>query len=481
MAQTLAAVFELTDRYTANIKKIIQAQEEYEKRQERIDRATDEFNAQIAQIGSAAKTGEIGLSGLIGKVGSLISIAYLARKAVGGMISTMTGSAMQKAQRNTLQALLKDAKLGQDLYDYASEYAKTSAFGRSDLTKGVVSFATVAQNMQQMQRMIQMTERLYAKDPNQGAEGAVFAMKEILSGDVMSMRNRYNIMGFDGESIRNMMNAGDVESALNHIDEVLNRFGASQEVVEANFDNLTVQASMFGSNLKDAIDSAATPAMEKLATVIRRMNEDLQAGEYDAFIRTMVNGMRMVGNTIGWVTDNADWLVPSLASVMTALLIYNGVMKTVKSTTELLSITTGILTGNWVKAAAALAAFAGGAYIASELSKDIDAQTQKDIDQINARLNQNFHGTGEIDAHITNTDPLKVTGDVEIEQENMKYLMDIAGARFFARYSTATLAPQYIVQNQTITKDADWMEGYRVLGDMVKESAASMPGGVYDG
>ena len=475
MAQTLAAVFELTDRYTANIKKIIQAQEEYEKKQERIDKATDEFNAKMGEIGTAANKGAGGLNTLIGRMSGLVSVAYLAKKALDGTFAAINTAALQKVQETTFQALLKSDEAGSALYKYVGAYAEVSALGREDVAKGVTSFMTVTRDIDQIERLIKMTERLYAKDPTQGAEGAVFALKEALAGDVLSMRNRYGITGLSGESLR----AADAAGKIDQIDAALNQFGATQEVVDRNFNSLLTQANIFSSNLKTEIGEQATPVMNNLAQVMARLNANMEAGKYQPFINLMVNGMRLIGNGIAWVMENADKLIPVLGGVVTGLLAYKAAQQGAALWTMITDIAVKGLTGNWAEAIGILAGVTAAAWGPSAAFSAIDAQ----IDTTSLDEYKSAAGTAmqSIPVEIANEDPLKVTGEVEIEQENMKYLMDIAGAKFFAQYSTATLAPQYIVQNQTITKDADWMEGYRVLGDMVKESAASMPGGVYDG
>lgn len=475
MAQTLAAVFELTDRYTANIKKIIQAQEEYEKKQERIDKATDEFNAKMGEIGTAANKGAGGLNTLIGRMSGLVSVAYLAKKALDGTFAAINTAALQKVQETTFQALLKSDEAGSALYKYVGAYAKVSALGREDVAKGVTSFMTVTRDIDQIERLIKMTERLYAKDPTQGAEGAVFALKEALAGDVLSMRNRYGITGLSGESLR----AADAAGKIDQIDAALNQFGATQEVVDRNFNSLSVQSNIFATNLKTEIGEQATPVMNNLAQVMARLNANMEAGKYQPFINLMVNGMRLIGNGIAWVMENADKLIPGLGGVVMGLLAYKAASAAAAFWSVIMKIAVDGLIGNWAEAIGILAGVTAAAWGLSAAFSSIDAQ----IDTTSLDEYKSAAGTAmqSIPVEIANEDPLKVTGEVEIEQENMKYLMDIAGARFFAQYSTATLAPQYIVQNQTITKDADWMEGYRVLGDMVKESAASMPGGVYDG
>ncbi len=459
--------------------KIINSTDTAEKKVKDMEKVLGTYNKRLEQTKTSADIASGGIGGLATKIGGLVSAAYLGKKALEGMFAAVNLSAMQKVQETTFQALTHSEKIGSGLYDYVSRYAEVSALGREDVAQGVTAALTVTRDINQIEQFIRMIERLYAKDPSKGAQQAVFSLKELLAGDTVSARGVYGITGISGESIRSMMESGDTQGALDYISSIMDKFGATQEVVDKNFTGLITQTNIFTSNLKTAIGEAATPVMENLAGVMQRLNAEMQAGKYQPFINVMVNGMEMIGNGLAWVAQNADWLVPAIAGVMTALIIYNGVMKIVKATTELLAISTGILTGRWISAAAALAAFAGSAYVVSELTKDIDMETKQSLADIKSGLSSGLAGTADIDAHITNSDPIKVTGEVEIEQESLKYMMDFAGARFLAMYSTSMIQPQMIVENQTINQNADWDEGYQRFGDMIAEQHDAMPKGVY--
>ena len=212
MAQTLAAVFKITDQYTTAITRIMKSQASFEKKQAQVDKATERFNKTMRSMKSSASLGASGIDSLAGKLGNLISIAYLGKKAFEGMFAAIKISAQQQVQKNTLNAITGSTQAGTALYSYISEYAKTSALGREDLTNAATSFLSYTRDINQIERLIQLIERLYAKDPTQGASGAVFALKELLSGDTMSIKDRYNMSGFSGETIRNFANSGDMKA-----------------------------------------------------------------------------------------------------------------------------------------------------------------------------------------------------------------------------------------------------------------------------
>ena len=315
MAQTLQAVFALNDRYTAALTKILHSQDEFARKQELADKATEVFKKRLDGLRSSADNAGTGVSGLAAKIGGLVSAAYLGKKALESMFAAINLADLQRIQETTFQALTHSDRIGSQLYEYVSRYAEKSALGREDVAKGVISALTVTRDINQIEQFIKMIERLYAKDPTKGAQQAVFSLKELLAGDVVSARGVYGITGISSDYIRKLTGAGDIQGVFDYIGGFLDKFGATQEVVDKNFYSLSTQTNLFKTNLKTAIADFATPTMENLAGVMRRLNEAMEAGKFQPFIALMVYGMDMIGNGIAWVVENLNWIAPTLVGV----------------------------------------------------------------------------------------------------------------------------------------------------------------------
>ena len=405
-------------------------------------------------------------------------------------MSAINLSAMQQVQETTFQALLNHKAAGSALYDYVSAYAKVSALGREDLANAVTAYSTYTKDDDQLERLIKLTERLYSKDPTQGAAGAVFAMRELLSGDTMSVKDRFNMGGFSGETIRNYANTGDIEGMLDYVDQMFNKFGATQEVVDANYNNLITQTNIFGSNMKTAIAEAATPAMEELSATVRQLNADMDAGKFQPFINLMGNGMRLIGNLAGWVGENMNWLAPTIVGVGAAVIAYNGTLLILKgattavtAATAIMNVVTGAATGNFFQAAAGAAALVGGLAAIAAVSKNIDVQTGLDIEtakQQYANLQSELGGTSAaLPVEVSNTAPIKVKGEVEIEEESLRYMLDIRGEQWLAKVSTATLAPQNNFYGTVIRETADFDQFTEKLTNDLRTATETAAAGVY--
>lgn len=429
------------------------------------------------------KSDSSGVRSLIGDAASFAAVGIAARRVWKETMDAINLSAMQKVQETTFQALLNSKAAGSALYDYVSAYAKVSVLGREDIANAVTAYSSYTKNADQLERMIKLTERLYAKDPTQGAEGAVFAMRELLSGDTMSIKDRFNMSGFSGEMIRNFANTGDIEGMLDYVDQMFNRFGATQEVVDANFDNLTTQTNIFTSNLKTAIAESATPAMETLAGTMRRLNAEMDAGKYQPFIVLMANGMELIGSGIAWVAENLNWLAPAVLGGATAFIVYKGVQMTATAAMAIFKAVTALTTLDVVNLTAAVAGLVGGMAAMSAVSKQIDAGVEMDMESAKkqfADLSANLPAAGaKLPVEVANSAPIKVKGEVEIEEESMRYLLDIQGQKWLAKFSTATLAPQMIFNGTTIEKTADFDEFAEYALESLRTSVETAADGMY--
>lgn len=195
------------------------------------------------------------------------------------------------------------------------------------------------------------------------------------------------------------------------------------------FDNLTTQTNIFTSNLKTAIAESATPAMETLAGTMRRLNAEMDAGKYQPFIALMANGMELIGSGIAWVAENLNCLAPAVLGGATAFIVYKGVQMTATAAMAIFKAVTALTTGNVIQLTAAVAGLVGGMAAMSAVSKKIDAGVEMDMESAKkqfADLSANLPTAGaKLPVEVANSAPIRVKGEVEIEEESMRYLLDI--------------------------------------------------------
>lgn len=119
----------------------------------------------------------------------------------------------------------------------------------------------------------------------------------------------------------------------------------------------------------------------------------------------------------------------------------------------------------------------------SAVSKQIDTGVEMDMESAKkqfADLSANLPAAGaKLPVEVANSAPIKVKGEVEIEEESMRYLLDIQGQKWLAKFSTATLAPQMIFNGTTIEKTADFDEFAEYALESLRTSVETAADGVY--
>src|SRR5699024_8867684 len=194
-------------------------------------------------------------------------------------------------------------------------------------------------------------------------------------------------------------------------------------VVDANFDNLTTQTNIFASNLKTAIAESATPAMETLSGTMQQLNADMDAGKFQPFINLMTNGMQMIASAAAWAGENLNWLLPIVVGLVSAFVIYKGVTLATAAGQAIFAAATSLMTGNIIGAVAALLALVGGMTAVAAVSDSVAAQTNADLESVKKQYADIQKGLPETTAgatvpvEVSNTAPISVKGEVEIEEE----------------------------------------------------------------
>lgn len=488
MANTLESIFRLTDQYTTTMNKILKSSDDYEKQQQAAQKATKQFQQDISGIRNAAAPAADGINIITKRITGLVTAAYLGKKALDVMFSAIKTGAEKQVQLNTFQSLLNSDQAGSALYDYTKLYGQQkSVLGSMGIAEATKSFLPFTQDINQLTRAYQLTERLYSRDPTQGTSGAVFAMKELLSGDTTSAKERFNISGLSGEKIRNLVNSGNMTGTLDYLDATFNKFGATQAVVDKNFTSLQTQATKFGDSITSALGDESSPVVQNLSLMFQQLNADMDSGKFAPFFNLMGNGMVMLGNGLSWVAENGATLIPIIGGVASALVIFNTAMGLARTFALATGATISLVSGQWIAAAAIIAGASATIGLAASLNKQNGALSKQADDLAkSAATYKSALSTAPksnlstaIPTEITNKSPISVKGEVEIEKESLRYQFDLAAQKAMAMFNMTQVVPQVTIQNQHVSKTVDVEEVNNALGDMVYQNQQMQAAGVY--
>lgn len=129
---------------------------------------------------------------------------------------------------------------------------------------------------EEMKRLISVTSRLTILDPQQGFEGATFALREAFSGSLTSLAARFEI---SKEKLRELMaqNGGDLIKAL---DTIVSQMGITEEAAKQmsgtftnQFKALADEASVTFGNMFGPFFNQLTPAVRSFNDFLKKLNE----------------------------------------------------------------------------------------------------------------------------------------------------------------------------------------------------------------
>lgn len=138
------------------------------------DRATKVINAIRGRLTS--------LPGLISGVAAGIG--------VGKAVDLATTNEMQMV---TMAAVLKSKEKAQQYMDWVTKEAARTPYSDIEMMTAATGIAPYAKDIETFKEYMKTAEVLAAINPAEGLEGATFALKEALSGDFVSLQERFNL------------------------------------------------------------------------------------------------------------------------------------------------------------------------------------------------------------------------------------------------------------------------------------------------
>lgn len=186
----LSATIRLRDQFTTTLSSIHRRTNSF------ISRARILSNMVIRPV---VKIRDMATSAIRKIRGSLLSLEGLATTVMVGVgINKLGDATIGEAAKSelsliTMGAILKSEKQAKEFFNWLSEEANRTAFNDQEMMTLGTSLAPYARDVNTFQKYVRMAEVLAAINPAEGLEGAGFALKEALSGDFVSLQERFNL------------------------------------------------------------------------------------------------------------------------------------------------------------------------------------------------------------------------------------------------------------------------------------------------
>lgn len=227
-----------------------------------------------------------------------IAAAYLSIAGAQKLLSATIGGAMeQQKMMDMFIARTGDAQIGTAMFEKFKADALAAGQDVNKSLQSTLSFFSATQNTDQLTKLNNLAQRLNAFDSaGNGIEGAAFALKEAMSGDIVSLAERFNMSKSDIRAFKidELGKSGDMDGFIKAFDKLLEKQRMGQEAFDAMMKSPAKQMEIFSNNVKSAFADAGGAAVKGLLPAIIALNAAFQAGKFQTFFDTLSVGLSWI-------------------------------------------------------------------------------------------------------------------------------------------------------------------------------------------
>ncbi len=317
MAVNLTAVFRVRDQGTSRLRQITSMMD----RMNRTSRTTSDSmsRAQSAtnRLGGAVSSAtgrmdgfsarvsrlHVGSNGLSASFGGLQSTlvglagAYIGVNGAAKLLNATIGQAAQFEQSKAIiQAAFQDDNATKQYMKMVDKMAIDSPLLNSgEMFAGSKGLLTLTKDMGQLGTAWKLVERLVASDPTKSIDDAVRGLRELSSGDTISLREVFNL----DKNILNDVKGGSFEEQLAGIDKALNKMNITQSTVEAMGSTTLGRWNSLKERVGTFFRDMGGDSNTKLGDFLQRINDAIDTKIDVKSLSDKLGGM------LGKVTDRA--------------------------------------------------------------------------------------------------------------------------------------------------------------------------------
>lgn len=353
MAIDLKAVFQVQDKGTAKLRKIMQQTDKLNKSTQQATKATDNYRdsqgrlrnamgrfiSDSSRASNANKKFSTSLSGVrVGASGASASLsgmqsallgvvgAYLSFQGARSVFDATIGSAAQYEQSSMIiSAMMNDADKYKKYLKMIDDIAIDSPLLNSaDMTAGSKGLLTMTSDLSQLQKAWNTIEKLNAVNPLQGVEGAVYSLKALQSGDVESIVDRFDLNRADVNPLKGMSFADQIKG----LDKLLAKMNITEKVVEdmgnttlGQWNSLNERVSTVMRDIGEAPNSRLGDYLKNLNDRISKMNVKALADKFGGALDSITEKAIDIGKWLWKWREPVAYIVGGITAAASAFMI----------------------------------------------------------------------------------------------------------------------------------------------------------------
>ncbi|MDR6794740.1 hypothetical protein J2X12_004112 [Pseudarthrobacter oxydans] len=208
------------------------------------------------------------MGAMAGRAAAGLTVAGAAAGAAGGVVGLKFNSAVEQAETK-LNAFMKDGKLVAETLAWVKKEAAATQFSFTDMADAAANLTPVAKTSgKSLKDLVRQAEILAAINPAEGLTGATFSLREALSGDWVSIVDRFNL---PRQRINELKEQG--VPAMEIISRTLQEMGIDYSLVSEQGKTAAARFDQIKDKLTMMAGAASKPLFDKLSESLNGLNE----------------------------------------------------------------------------------------------------------------------------------------------------------------------------------------------------------------
>lgn len=314
MAFDLRAILSLKDDFSSPMRKVGRQVAKTQRLIDKMGQSTDKSASAATKAGRQYSSFGKNVSGLNRGLGGLTTTLFGVAGAYAAMNtskkifdSTVLEAAKFEQSNVVIGAMFDDKKLSEQYTKMVDRIAtKSPVLDSQNMYGSSKSFITTSKDLKQLEKMWGLAERMAAIDPMQGVEGSVFALKELFSGDAVSMVERFEMP----RKIMNEIKKLPLEKQLVELDKYFNKIGMTTKLIDKMGGTTLGKWAQVKEKFNMIMRDMGQPALEPLVGFFDNLLARFDSEDFARFGRV---GGRIIENVVSGLTKSAvsiyDWFV----------------------------------------------------------------------------------------------------------------------------------------------------------------------------
>lgn len=237
-------------------------------------------------------------------------------KAAKGIFDKTIGAAAQMELSNIqIKAMFRDdGKASKYVKDMESFAANSPVMNSQDIFSNSKSFIALSKSNDELTKMWKLSEKLVAMDPRQGVEGAVLALRELFSGDSVSLVDRFEL---DRKTLNQIKNL-PLNKQLDQLDKYFNKLGFTADYINEIGGATTSLWTQIQEKMALMWRDMGNPALKRIRDFLTKVNTQMANGStsgvsawggkvLDGLAATFIKASTSVGNWIQGLMNNQEF------------------------------------------------------------------------------------------------------------------------------------------------------------------------------